>query len=167
MHYLCVVACDHRADLSRVKNQYGHWVCWMSTSRRTEEHTHTHTQLVLTSNIATCFMSHSELHFSPAPPTISRSNADDATLNTEMIDSCCSGDIGTSSSARSMRLRLMLGGAVAPLWKAPRCTGRVCCGNPDPQLLVSESRNWTTDTKLLCATSFLGMASRRSVVVFG
>ena len=30
-----VVACDHRADLSRVKNQYGHWVCWMSTSRRT------------------------------------------------------------------------------------------------------------------------------------
>eukprot|EP00904_Undaria_pinnatifida_P009495 jgi/Undpi1/5676/HiC_scaffold_2.g00950.m1 len=24
-----------RADLSRVKNQYGHWVCWMSTSRRT------------------------------------------------------------------------------------------------------------------------------------
>ena len=36
MHYLCVVACDHRrADLSRVKNQYGHWVCWMSTSRRT------------------------------------------------------------------------------------------------------------------------------------
>ena len=25
----------HRADLSRVKNQYGHWVCWMSTSRRT------------------------------------------------------------------------------------------------------------------------------------
>ena len=35
MHYLCVVACDHGADLSRVKNQYGHWVCWMSTSRRT------------------------------------------------------------------------------------------------------------------------------------
>ena len=33
--YHCVVACDHRADLSRVKNQYGHWVCWMSTSRRT------------------------------------------------------------------------------------------------------------------------------------
>ena len=43
MHYLCVVACDHRADLSRVRNQYGHWVCWMSPSRRTVYVKNTHT----------------------------------------------------------------------------------------------------------------------------
>ena len=62
MHYLCVVACDHRADLSRVKNQYGHWVCWMSTSRKMKN-THTHTLR----GGSSCF-----LLFSPAAQSHSR-----------------------------------------------------------------------------------------------
>ena len=86
--------------------------------------------------IQTC---HFQLRCSPAPPTMTRSNAEEATLSTEMIDSCCSGEMGSSSSARSTRL--MRGGAtapVAPRWKAPRCTRRLCCGKADPQLLASE-----------------------------
>ena len=36
MYYLCVGLCDHRACISLGwRNQHGHWVCWMSTSRRT------------------------------------------------------------------------------------------------------------------------------------
>ena len=34
MQYLCVVACDRRACISRVYNRHGHWVCWTSMSRR-------------------------------------------------------------------------------------------------------------------------------------
>ena len=36
LHHLLPVSyfCDHRACISRAKNQRGHWLCWMSTSRK-------------------------------------------------------------------------------------------------------------------------------------
>lgn len=81
---------------------------------------------------------------SPAPPMMMRSNTEEATLNTEMMDSCCSNDTGKScaaigaSSARS--IRLVAGESIAA--ESSRCgavgrTALVCLAILDPHPLVS------------------------------
>ena len=75
-----------------------------------------------------------------------RSNAEEATLSTEMIDSCCSRDTGKSaaavaaSSTSARSTKLIEGGAAAesPRRGAARLAALVCRAILDPHPFVSE-----------------------------
>lgn len=72
-----------------------------------------------------------------------RSNTEDITLSTEMMDSCCSGDIGRSGAAfaesSASSVKLIDGGAIdAESCEVVCRAALVCRAILDPQPLVSE-----------------------------
>lgn len=93
-------------------------------------------------------------HSSPAPEIMMRSSTEDTTLSTEMIDSCCSGDIGRSGAAfaasSASSIKLIEGGAVDA--ESPRCdvvcrAALVCRAILDPHPLVSERAKSTRGSR--------------------
>lgn len=101
---------------------------------------------------------------SPAPPMMIRSNAEETTLSTEMIDSCCSRDTGMSaaavaaSSTSARSIKLMDGGAAAesPRRGAARLAAFVCRAILDPHPFVSEIQDRKHNSTLVGARQVHG-----------